>query len=81
MDLSVNLQIVKSLKVSLSHSFYDGGLFLGSIREDTSNQISLSYPVYKGINITLGYTSNVSTIKSFNNNGPLISFSLPVYKL
>ena len=71
----------KSLKVSLSHSFYDGGLFLGSIREDTTNQISLSYPVYKGINITLGYTSNVSTIKSFNNNGPLISFSLPVYKL
>ena len=71
----------KPFIVSLSHSFYNGGLFLGSVREDISNQISLSYPVYKGINISFGYINNNSTIKSFNHNGPLISFSLPAYKL
>ena len=65
----------KPLKVSFSQSFYDGGNFLGVIREDTSNQLSVSYPVYRGLNVSIGYVDNNSTIQSFSHNGPLVSVS------
>ncbi len=78
--LSINSTINgKPFIVALSNSFYDGGMFLGSTREDTSHQISFSYPFYRGINITLSYININSTIKSFSHKGPLISFSLPAY--
>ena len=74
--LSINRIIYKKpLKVSLSQSFYDGGNFLGVIREDTSNQLSVSYPVYRGLNVSIGYVDNNSTIQSFSHNGPLVSVS------
>ena len=65
----------KPLKVSLSQSFYDGGNFFGVTREDTSNQLSVSYPVYRGFNVSIGYVDNNSTIQSFNHNGTLVSVS------
>ena len=74
--LTINRIIYKKpLKVSLSQSFYDGGNFLGVTREDTSNQLSLSYPVYRGLNLSFGYVDNNSTIQSFSYNGPLVSIS------
>ena len=74
--LSINRIIYKKpLKVSLSQSFYDGGNFLGVTREDTSNQLSVSYPVYRGLNVSIGYVDNNSTIQSFSHNGPLVSVS------
>jgi hypothetical protein len=74
--LSINRIIYKKpLKVSLSQSFYDGGNFLGVIREDTSNQLSVSYPIYRGLNVSIGYVDNNSTIQSFSHNGPLVSVS------
>ena len=80
--LSINSFINKKpFIVSLSRSFYDGGMFLGSTRDDTSHQISFSYPFYRGINVTLSYININSTIKSFSHKGPLISFSLPAYNL
>ena len=74
--LSINRIIYKKpLKVSLSQSFYDGGNFLGVTREDISNQISVSYPLYGGLNVSIGYVDNNSTIQSFSHSGPLISVS------
>ena len=69
----------KPLKVSLKQSFYDGGGFLGVTREDTSKQISVSYPVYKRFAVSIGYEINDSTVNSFSHTGPLVSFSLPTF--
>ena len=67
----------KPLSVSLKQTFYDGGMFLGADRQDTTRQISISYPVYNGVNISMGYVKNESTINSFSYSGPLINMSLP----
>ena len=69
----------KPLKVSLKQSFYDGGGFLGVTREDTSKQISVSYPVFKRFAVSIGYEINDSTVNSFSHTGPLVSFSLPTF--
>ena len=80
LGLSINRRIKnKPLKVSLKQSFYDGGRFLGVTREDTSKQISVSYPVYKRFAVSIGYEINDSTINSFSHTGPLVSFSLPTF--
>ena len=63
----------------VNQSFYDGGRFLGVTREDTSKQISLSYPVYKRFAVSIGYEINDSTVNSFSHTGPLVSFSLPTF--
>ena len=65
------------LKIYFNQSFYDGGEFLGIQREDTSKKIVISYPIYSGFNVSVGYVKNNSSIKSFSHNGPLVSFSLP----
>ena len=67
----------KSLKLSFNQTFYNGGSFLGIDREDKTQQISVSYPVYKGFNLSVGYTINESSINSFSHSGPLVSISLP----
>ena len=80
LGLSINRLIKnKPLKVSLKQSFYDGGRFLGVTREDSSKQISVSYPVYKRFAVSVGYEINDSTINSFSHTGPLVSFSLPTF--
>ena len=70
----------KPLKVSFNQSFYNGVEFLGIQRKDTSKKIVISYPINSGLNVSIGYVKNYSTIKSFSHNGPLVSLSLPFFK-
>ena len=67
----------KPLRLSLNQTHYDGGKFLGVDREDTTQQISISYPIHNRFNIALGYTRNISSISSFSHNGPHIEISFP----
>ena len=68
----------KPLRVSLNQTYYGGGKFLGVDREDTTQQISISYPIHNRFNIALGYTRNISSISSFSHNGSLIELSFPM---
>ena len=78
LGLAVNKYIKrKPLRLSLNQTHYDGGKFLGIDREDTTQQISISYPIHSRFNITLGYTRNISSISSFSHNGPHIEVSFP----
>lgn len=69
----------KPLRLSLNQTHYDGGKFLGVDREDTTQQISVSYPIHNRFNIALGYTRNISSISSFSHNGPYIEVSFPTW--
>ena len=68
----------KPLRLSFKQTHYDGGKFLGVDREDTTQQISVSYPIHNSFNIALGYTRNKSSISSFSHNGPHIEVSFPL---
>ena len=68
----------KQVRLSLKQTHYDGGKFLGVDREDTTQQISVSYPINNRFNIGLGYTRNKSSISSFSHNGPQIEVSFPL---
>ena len=78
LGLSVSKYIKrKPLSILLNQTYYDGGKFLGVDREDTSQKISISYPIHSRFNIALGYTRNMSSISSFSHNGPHIEVSFP----
>jgi hypothetical protein len=61
--------------VSASYSEADGAKLLGFARADDTWSVSVSYNVYKNVELSVGYTDTDSTIDYFDVSAPTLSVS------
>ena len=66
----------KPLTLSLDYSYSRGGKFLGLDRNDVNFYTSISYPIYRGIYLSVGYNFTDSTIDYFDTASPTIGVQL-----
>lgn len=62
----------KPLTVSASISQSDGGAFFGVDHEERAVLVTVSYPLWKNIHVSLGYRQVDSTIDYFNEKSPIV---------
>jgi hypothetical protein len=69
----------KPLKLSASYSQADGGMLLGFERSDETYNISVSYPLWRGLTASVGYRTTDSTIDYFDMSTPTFEFQFSSY--
>ena len=60
----------KPIRISATYHRSTGGLLLGFERDSNTASISVSYPVWRNLTATLGYTKTDSNIDYFDVSGP-----------
>ena len=72
--------VQKPLKLSISYSKFDGGKLLGFDRKQRKMDLSISYPVWKNLNVTLGYSNSDSNIDYYDISTPTFGIQFKPFK-
>ena len=67
----------KSLSLSAIYTESDGGIMLGVIRSEKNYGISVSYPIWQKVSLSVGYQKTDSTIDYYNFRSPTLGLQLP----
>lgn len=68
----------KPLSLSATYTDSDGGIMLGVSRSEKNYGISVSYPIWQKIKLSVGYQKTDSTIDHYNFQSPTLGLELPV---
>ena len=69
----------KPLKLSASYSQADGGMLLGFERRDEAYNISVLYPLWRGLTASVSYRTTDSTIDYFDMSTPTFDIQFSSY--
>ena len=67
----------KPITLAANYTLSDGGIMLGIIRNEKNYGISLSYPIWKKLDLSIGYQVTNSTIDYFDLGTPMLGLQLP----
>ena len=67
----------KPLSLYANYTEFDGGIMLGTNRNEKSYGISVSYPIWQKISLRVGYQITDSTIDHFDLRIPTLELQLP----
>jgi hypothetical protein len=68
----------KPITLAANYTVSDGGIMLGVIRDERNYGISLSYPIWKKLDLSIGYQVTDSTIDYFDLSSPTLGLQLPI---
>lgn len=75
-DITTLTALNKPLTISTGFSYADGGKILGFDRNERTYSINLSYPVWRKVNVFLGYRNTNSNIDYFDVKTPTFGVRL-----